>query len=129
KAMTFPGDLNIGGLLRIANSAHVITVNGTLTLANTGTIDNAGTLNVGAFTDQGGTIIGNPPVVIGLAPAGLVSFKAIKMEEGIRLLAEGGAVREVLLIWQSPTAAGFQIEMSHDLRDWRPVWVSTRPSG
>jgi len=119
KSMTFPGDLSIGGLLRIATASHTVTVTGTLTLAASGTIDNVGTLRVGDFADQGGTISGNQPVEIGLAPAGGVSFKEIKVVKTGPVPAEGGRV--IRLIWGAPSAAGYVVEMTTDFAVWTSV--------
>gem|GEM_PF-3358232 len=129
QTMTFPGDLSIGGLLKIANAAHTVTIVGTLTLANTGTIDNAGTLRAGAFTDQSGTIIGNPPVVIGLAPIGVVSFQSIQLAGGAKLQTEGGGAREVVLVWEAASPVGYEVEMSYDLKTWLPLGAQPRSNG
>jgi hypothetical protein len=127
KAMTFPGNMTIAGLLKIANAAHTVTVAGTLTLAGTGTIDNAGILRAGTFVDQGGTIIGNPPVVIGLAPAGYVGFKDIKVSGGAIALA-GEVSREVVLTWEAPSALGYVVETSTNLVDWTSLPAAPSPS-
>lgn len=129
KAMTFPGDLNIGGLLKIADASPTVTVAGTLTLANTGTIDNSGTLNVGAVIDQGGTFIGNPPIVTGPAPAGVVSFTSIQLTGEVQLQNEGGGARDVILVWEAATPTGYVVEMSYDLRTWLPLPVRPQTNG
>ncbi len=128
KSMTFPGDMLIGGLLKIATASHTVTIVGTLTLATTGTSDNAGTLRVGAFVDEGGTLIGNPPVVIGLAPSGGVSFKEIKVMKTEPVPAgEGGRV--IRLTWEAATAAGYVVEMSTDLNEWKALPVQPTTAG
>jgi hypothetical protein len=129
KSMTFPGDMNIGGLLKIATVSHTVTVAGTLTLSNTGTIDNAGTLNVGDIIDQGGTFIGNPPIVTGLAPAGVVSFTSIHLTGGVQLQNAGTGARNVELVWEAPSAAGYVVEMSHDLQTWTALPAQPQAGG
>jgi hypothetical protein len=121
KTMTFPGNLTIGGLLRIANSTHTVTVAGTLTLAATGTIDNIGTLRVGAFVNQGGTLVGNAPVVVGLA-ANRVRIDTIELLESGLLTPGRPQLSDVLqtfvLTWQAETGAVFAVEISEDLVRW-----------
>ena len=122
KGMTFPGDWNVAGLYRIADPAHTVTIAGTLTLASSGTIDNSGTLRVGAFVDNGGTLIGNAPVVVGLGP-NMVRIDSVDLLES-GLLTPGRPqlseiVQTVVLTWRAESGALFAVEMSEDLTTWR----------
>ena len=66
---TLPGNLTINGTLLVANSSTTLSIEGILTLNAGGTIDNsaAGVIPVGPgkFVNNGGTIVGNPPVISG----------------------------------------------------------------
>jgi hypothetical protein len=60
--------LDIGGALQITNPAVLLQVAGSLTLESSGELLNSGTIKVGAFVNNGGTIIGNAPVVSLVVP-------------------------------------------------------------
>jgi hypothetical protein len=122
KTMTFPGDLLLRGVLRIPNAAHTLTVSGTLTLAASGTIDNSGQLRVGALVDLGGTMLGNPPVVVGLGP-NMVRIDSLEVVDTSRLLTPAGPqleIQVVLLTWEGPPGAEFALQVSNDLVRWQP---------
>jgi len=121
QTLTFPGDLLIGGLLNIGAPNHTVTVDGTLTLAATGTIENPGTLRVGAFVDDGGTVQGNPPEVIGTPLEGTVAITAILRGGGeVEPMGSSGEP-SLILRWQAPTSWGYEIEASSDLQTWMPL--------
>jgi hypothetical protein len=57
----------------------------------------------------------------------VATFKEIKLGGATPALAgEGG--REVILIWDAPSAAGFVVEISDDLSIWNSLPVQPRTS-
>ncbi|MCW5557614.1 MAG: cadherin-like domain-containing protein [Verrucomicrobiae bacterium] len=120
--LTFPGDVFIGGALRIAAANRTVTVAGSLTLATTGTLENPGTLLVGAFDDQGGAVVGNPPTITGNPiPGTTVVITAILRGGGDVEPSNSQGEPSLILRWQAPTAWGYQLEASSDLETWRPL--------
>jgi hypothetical protein len=122
--VTLPGDLRIDGRAVLASAGVADTVTGTFTLGATGTLENPGQLRVGAFDNLGGTILGNAPVVIGVAPAGFLGFTAINMVSADPSRAsQAGSVPggQVYLRWQQPADHGYALEMTQDLITWTPV--------
>jgi hypothetical protein len=64
KAMTFPGSIDAGGTFVLTSGSLVVSDSGTFTLQSSGTLNNPGTnFSVCSFVNNGGAIIGNPPVV------------------------------------------------------------------
>ena len=118
--LTIPGDLNIGGVLRLVGASRKGVVGRTLTLAATGTIENPGVLRVGAFVDQGGTVIGNAPVVAGFASGNTAVITSIRRE---RTAGGIGPSTETALIigWKAPSVANFVAESSDDLVHWSVI--------
>ena len=116
-SVTIPGSMEIGGTLAIAATNVTVQISGTLTLAQSATLNNAGTLRVGAFQDNGGTIIGNGPQSIGLG------------SQSIRLLNLGFArldpqsISSSTLQWAGTPAAEYKIEVSADLLSWSVLEV------
>ncbi|MFO1460690.1 MAG: hypothetical protein U1G08_14955 [Verrucomicrobiota bacterium] len=118
--LTIPGDLNIGGILRLVGTDRQGVVGGTLTLAATGTIENPGVLRVGAFVDQGGTVNGNAPLVTGLIAHNTAVITSIRRE---RAPAGVGPSTETALIigWKAISMVNFVAESSDDLVHWKIV--------
>ena len=75
---TLDGSLNLGGVLRLDQSSVTVSITGSLNLAQSGTVDNRGTMRVGAFNDRDGTLLGNAPIVLGIAPAGGRFFRIVR---------------------------------------------------
>jgi hypothetical protein len=123
KSMTVPGSMTIAGTLTLASSSLTVSINGTSTLEATGVLNNPGTLRVGAFVNNGGSIIGNAPVVIGLGPTGLqiVITGTLTDASSASLQSDGSATvpREAVLSWFSGRARRFVVEISNDLVQWR----------
>ncbi|PYJ95907.1 MAG: hypothetical protein DME23_22450 [Verrucomicrobia bacterium] len=122
KSMTVPGSMDIAGELVIGGASLTVTINGALTLESSGELDNPGTLNVGAFVNNGGVIVGNPPQVVpGLAPASLrIDQIQLVRSSRVGLLDRNSAsaLYEVALTWQAQPNQGFVIESSNDLSRW-----------
>jgi hypothetical protein len=119
---TFPGSMNVQGALTIQNASTTFTISGTLTLEATGIIANPGTIRAGAFVDNGGTIVGNAPVLLG--PPGPLAFTGILFSDE-RVPAGGASMTggtlsdtSVVLKWRGPAARQFQVQSSSDLRTW-----------
>jgi hypothetical protein len=120
RSVTFPGSLNIGGSLSLASDTLTVTVSRYLTLQSGSTLNNPGKLQVGAFVDQGGTINGNLPIVIGL-PGGLGSVELLDLQTAPSPLARAAAnpAFRFLLTWSSDEPGEFAVEASTDLRHWQ----------
>jgi hypothetical protein len=120
KTMTFPGSMTIAGELLVGSASHTVTINGTLTLEATGLINNPGTIRVGEFVDHGGTIEGNPPVLIAAAP--FFSIESITIEEDEGVAAQGAESRNqnrhLVLRWSAVAGGSFALESSNDLAIW-----------
>ncbi len=72
--------------------------------------------------DNGGTLIGNAPVVVGLGP-NLVRIESVELLES-GLLTPGRPqlselLQTVVLTWRAEPGALFVVEMSDDLVSWR----------
>ncbi|MBL9175134.1 MAG: carboxypeptidase regulatory-like domain-containing protein [Verrucomicrobiales bacterium] len=118
--LTLPGDLNIGGLLRLVGDNRKGVVAGTLTLAATGTLENPGVLQVGAFVDQGGTVVGNAPVVTGLVPPNTAVITSIRTEGPSGGLSPSFEAALVIR-WKAPSPSNFVAESSEDLIHWSRI--------
>jgi hypothetical protein len=136
RSLTVPGSLSLGGSLELG-AGLVVTISGTLTLESTGTIDNSGTLNVGAFVDNGGAIIGNPPVELGLPVPGATELmiQSIGLDDVDHGLAPAsaigrGLIREsVTLHWRGSRSGGYVVEGSDDLVRWQVVEAAIASDG
>jgi len=121
KSMTIPGSMTIAGTLSLADSSLTVTISGTFTLEPTGVLNNPGTLRAGAFVDNGGTIVGNEPVTIGLGSTGFC-IDEIRIERSAMSTASArpGAswTFHVTLTWRAEDTHGVVIETSRDLRNW-----------
>jgi hypothetical protein len=119
KTMTFPGSMTIAGRLAIGAANQTVTISGPLTLESSGIIENPGTLRAGAFFDNGGLIIGNPPI----AGASLAfAIESISIGDPVEVAALGAklprANRDVNVRWSAPAAHQFKVEASQDLVIW-----------
>jgi len=130
KSMTVPGSITVAGVLTVGSSGLTVTISETLTLEATGTINNPGTLQVGAFVDNGGTINGNAPVVIGL-PAPVFAITSLGFEGGSGQSADADssvafalAPQIVVLKWVADPGTQFVLESSSDLIEWRETPAS-----
>jgi hypothetical protein len=128
KSMTIPGFVSVAGTLTVGAANLTVTISETLTLEATGVISNPGTLQVGVFVDNGGTIIGNAPVIIGLA-APVFAISRVQFEGGSTTTSEAGlafaTVPEILVLrWKSRPSETFVVESSPDLRDWQDMAAS-----
>lgn len=121
----FPGDVTVAGLLAIPDSSLRVTVDGTLTLADTGTLDNLGRLDVGAFVDEGGTLIGNPPGEVGLPQGSTLTISSIRMvretptgDPAVAKARDGTRRIEIALEWKHEPNVSFTVLASRDLTHW-----------
>ncbi|MCL4177942.1 MAG: Ig-like domain-containing protein [Verrucomicrobia bacterium] len=120
--ITIPGSVIVHGTFKLTANSVTVTVQGTLVLEANGTINNPGTLRVGEFIDNGGTLIGNPPLVIGPQS---VRIDSIELIPGSPLLLQPrshlpGALT-VILRWQAAPGQSFNIEASSDLMAWTDI--------
>ena len=124
-SMEIPGSMTIGGTLRIPNANTRVTLQGILTLLNSGTLDNAGTLRVGQWVrenGQGGTVIGNEPIVIGQPSPGVAPI-ILELRFGPTALQTDATTRgepsaSVEIVWSGADPSKFIVERSHDLQLW-----------
>jgi hypothetical protein len=121
--LSFPGSVDLGGLLALAHPSTSVEVARTLTLEATGEIDNPGTLKVGEYVDLGGTLEGNPPVVVGLpGPHSVPVIDDIRIVNGSTQRKVGEAASQGLVVrWHGASAGGYQLSGSDDLVHWHAV--------
>ena len=117
------GAMTIAGTLTVGGATFTVTINGTLTLETMGTLNNPGTVQVGQFVNNGGTINGNPPVLLspGQAPLRIegISLTDAGIEaSGPNDVRAAGAERTVTLKWHATPGDRFVIESTTDLRAW-----------
>jgi hypothetical protein len=121
KSMTIPGSAKIAGTLVLANSGLTVTISGTFILEATGVLNNPGTLRVGAFVNNGGTVNGNAPVVIGLSPSSL-RINTVRFERGPAsteaAMQNARPTLQVVITWQAADSWGTVVESSRDLKHW-----------
>lgn len=124
-SMEIPGSMSIGGTLQLPNTNTRVTLQGILTLLNSGTLDNTGSLRVGQWVregGQGGTVIGNDPVVFGQPSPG-VSPVILELRLGANALRAEAIIRDkaaefIEIVWRGTDQAQFVIERTHDLQRW-----------
>jgi len=118
---TIPGSVTVDGTLTVTSASVTLTINGTLALNAGGTLNNPGTLQVGAFVNNGGTINGNAPLLIG-GGSGAPLINGIQLitsqPSSLQRAQASAALREVLISWSGRTRQAFVIETSADLRRW-----------
>jgi hypothetical protein len=123
KSMTFPGSMTVAGTLTVGAANHTVTINGTLTLNSTGVLNNPGTVRVGQFVSNGGTINGNPPVLLAPSPAPL-RIEQIGLADttgetvGPGEVGAAGSSQMVVLKWRAAPGGRFVVQSSNDLRTW-----------
>jgi hypothetical protein len=122
KSMTVPGSLRIEGTLSLSSTSLTVTISGTLTLETGGVLNNPGTLRVGAFVDNGGTLIGNSPVVIGPQSVRIDSIELIPGSPSLlQPQSRAPGALTIILRWQAAPGQRFTIEASSDLMAWREI--------
>jgi len=127
QSLTLPGSLDIGGTLQITNTAVLLQVAGTLTLEPSGKLSNSGTIKVGAFVNNGGTIVGNAPVVSLVIPMLIEVVKLPSSQSpGSQPRATIQAQDTYLLRWVAPANQTFILESSTDLVHWMPRSTTVR---
>lgn len=105
-----------------------------MTLRDGGVLDNvANNFRVEAWMDEGGLVLGAPPVVTGLPQrAGKVAFTGLALTgdpSGVRPQSAGTGVAAVLE-WVAPPGSRCALEGSADFRVWTPInaaVVETQP--
>ncbi len=101
----------------LASAGITVQILHTFTLEATGVLNNPGTLQVGAFVNNGRTIIGNNPNVIGLPPA---TFRILGLSVKPSALPPAPLVsQEIRLIWEYATPAKFTVQSRTDLVHWQ----------
>ncbi len=120
---TINGPVVVNGTLTLNNAAATLRINATLTLNASGTINNSGTLSVAGFVDNGGTLNGNPPVLLSPNPAPLRIERISLTETNTGAVGPGdvsaaGTGRMVKLKWRAASGTRFIIEATSDLRTW-----------
>jgi hypothetical protein len=119
--MTFPGAVQVRGGFKTTSASVTVQISGTLTLQNGAVLENPGTIRVGAFVNNGGTIIGNAPIVgagdLRIEAISLVSAQGDPSLEG---LGETPAA-SVVLRWRGQPGGAFVVEGSPDMRSWSSV--------
>ena len=126
--VNMPGSLTATGTVLVANSSVVFTITNKLTLATGGVLNNPGTVQVGVYENDGGTVIGNAPIILG--PAGLV-VSNLRLVQGpgvdSRRKSPLDAVgTELLMTWSGPAPGNRVVERSFDLRHWTRVEATPR---
>jgi hypothetical protein len=128
---TIPGSIAVHGALTLTSSSVTVTIIQTLTLESTGVLNNPGTLQAGAFVNNGGTVNGNSPVVIGL-PAPAFAITTIELETVVSQSTSGNpsllvlAPKTVVLKWIAFPGAEFVVEHSSNLLEWQEIPASVR---
>jgi hypothetical protein len=127
QSLTLPGSLDIGGALQITNPAVLLQVAGSLTLESSGELLNSGTIKVGAFVNNGGTIVGNAPVVSLVVPM-LIELVRVPASQtgGPQPRVSVQAQDSYLLRWVAPAGQSFILESSTDLVHWTPRTTTVR---
>jgi hypothetical protein len=118
-SVTYNGAITVAGQLQNTSSSSLLAIGGVLMLESTGTILNNGTITATAFVNNGGTIVGNPPVAA--APLAISLVKGASEAKAI-----GSAPAEVVLRWRGPVGHAFQVQSSGDLRSWTAVSTTVR---
>jgi hypothetical protein len=121
-AVSFPGSMLVSGTLTTVSGTS--RIGGTLTLGVGGVVNNPSALEVGAFSDLGGTVNGAMPIVVGFGPGGF-TIRTIQLEDPILGTRRAGPTIEgearVVLECSGPAKARFTLEVSSDLRGWRAL--------
>jgi hypothetical protein len=125
RSASVPGSIEIGGALTLADATLSLQINGTLTLAAAGVLNNPGTVRVGEFVNNGGTINGNPPIILfggpGLQVLRIDRIEAIEREPAPiqrQSLAPPDKIAEAMILWSAEPGRRFDIQISHDLVHW-----------
>jgi hypothetical protein len=135
KTMTFPGSMTIAGVLTIGDATLTATINSTLTLEATGVLNNPGTVRVAQFVNNGGTINGNPPVLLAPSPGPVVVQIQVTNVAGEGTgpgdVRATGSDRLVTLKWRAAPGDHFIIQSSVDLQQWTnlPAMITKEESG
>jgi hypothetical protein len=128
-----PGSVTVNGTLTVSSASVTLTINGTLTLNAGGVLNNPGTVRVGAFVNNGGTINGNPPVMLSLGPTLLRIDQLQVMGQSAGATGLHGDVatgRTLVLKWRAAPGDRFVVESSQNLQTWaEDAWtiIETSP--
>jgi len=119
---TIAGSVEIGGALTLGQANITLQINGTLTLAASGTLNNPGTVRVGSFLNNGGTVNGNTPIILGGAALQAVRITQIELIDRSRVSVQHLPSFEApaVLSWSTEPRRNFAIQISHDLVHWHP---------
>ena len=125
---TIPGSVIVDGVLHNSSATATLTINGMLTLNPSGMLNNPGTLRASVFVNNGGTIIGNPPVALAPPALRIDDVQVSGATAEARASGATGATREVRLFWTAPAGARFIVERSTDLSGWTKVGAAITES-
>jgi hypothetical protein len=123
QTMSLASSMTIAGTLTVSSASQTLTINGTLTLNSSGVLNNPGTVRVGQFVSNGGTINGNPPVLLAPSPAPL-RIEQIGLADttgetvGPGDVGAAGSSQMVVLKWRAAPGGRFVVQSSNDLRNW-----------
>jgi hypothetical protein len=125
--MTISGSMTIGGRLVLTTAQLTVSILRDLTLLPNGTIDNPGALRVGTFTDNGGTVVGNEPIIVG-PPVGQARIVALTFPplSGASRSRFSESSLAVQLTWETAGNERFALQYSHDFVRWQTVAASVR---
>jgi hypothetical protein len=134
KTMTFPGSMTIAGVLTIGDASFTATINSTLTLEATGVLNNPGTVRVAQFVNNGGTINGNPPLLLVPGPSPLRIERILLADSaagggGAGEVRPAGSGQVVVLKWRATPGERFGIESTTDLRTWTDLAAVVSETG
>jgi hypothetical protein len=114
--------LTIGGRLKLLSADVRLTVDGLLTLNETGAIDNPWAIQASEFVNLGGAIVGNDPLIEEVAQNLLIGKIQIAQESvtELRTLSVSKALLPKLWIsWEFKERTQFIVEGSSDFRHWK----------
>jgi hypothetical protein len=123
---TITNSISVDGTLSTASSGVTLTVNGTLTLNASGTLNNPGTIKAGTFTNNGGTINGNPPAPVTSSPAGLRIMNLSVGEPptgNVERMHPFVAPDRITITWTGLPGRQFNLQTSDDLVHWDNIPV------
>jgi hypothetical protein len=119
---TINGPVIVSGTLTLDNISATLRINARLTLNSGAKLNNSGTISVVAFTDNGGTIVGNIPVVVAGIPAPLrieqIQLRDPETPSPLGTDGSGTPNRFLILKWYAAAGAQFRIESTTDARTW-----------
>ena len=135
---TLSGPVTVAGSFAFNNAAASLRINGLLTLKVAGVITNSGTLSVAALVDEGGSIVGNAPVIVaGNVPSlGATVPVLLRIEQALPSNSQAKALAKpanasMVLKWTASQGNQFGIEVTTDLRVWtnQPAVITEPTAG